>query len=263
MPVSDPHVALAEKLSSSAPSGQRVSYRGAQPFSDLTLIAPQRGRDVAKLHRYELENGLTILLLRDQSAPVAAYHTWFNVGSRHEKAGKTGLAHLFEHLMFNETESFKAGEFDKKLEESGAESNAATWVDWTYYHESVPKDRLPLVIKLESDRMHNLVLRDAQVTSEKEVVANERRYRVDDDVEGAASEVLYKTAFTKHPYHWPTIGWLPDILGFTPAHCERFYKTYYAPNNAVIVVVGDVREETVLREVRDAYGPLASSVIPA
>jgi len=118
-------------------------------------------------------------------------------------------------------------------------------------------------VKLESERMSKLVLRDPQVASEKEVVANERRYRVDDDVEGAANELLYKTAFTKHPYHWPTIGWMPDILGFTPADCERFYKTYYAPNNAVLVVVGDVREETVLREVRDAYGKLSSSVIPA
>ena len=192
-----------------------------------------------------------------------SYFTWYAVGSRHERPGKTGLAHLFEHLMFNETETFKAGEFDRMLEENGAESNAATWVDWTYYYESLPADCLSLAVKLESERMTRLVLRDAQVSSEKEVVANERRYRVDDDVEGAASEVLYKVAFQKHPYHWPTIGWMPDILGFTPEDCERFYKTYYAPNNAVLVVVGDVREESVLREVRDAYGTMSSSVIPA
>jgi zinc protease len=111
--------------------------------------------------------------------------------------------------------------------------------------------------------MARLVLREPQVASEKEVVANERRYRVDDDVEGAASELLYKTAFAKHPYHWPTIGWMPDILGFTPEDCERFYRTYYAPNNAILVVVGDVREADILREVRDAYGLLKSSVIPA
>jgi zinc protease len=117
-------------------------------------------------------------------------------------------------------------------------------------------------VKLESERMARLVLREKQVASEKEVVANERRYRVDDDVEGAASELLYKTAFTKHPYHWPTIGWMPDILGFTPEDCERFYRTYYAPNNAFIVVVGDVRELEVLREVRDAYGKIPASVVP-
>src|ERR1700728_2677663 len=227
MPAPDPHRALAEKLTAKALPGQKIAYVGTHAFGD------------ARLRRYELDNGLKVLLLADRSAPTCAYFTWYNVGSRHEKPGKTGLAHLFEHLMFNETESLRAGTFDKKLEENGAESNAATWVDWTYYHESVPKDRLPLVIKLESDRMHNLILRDAQVTSEKEVVANERRYRVDDDVEGAASELLYKTAFTRHPYQWPTIGWMEDIQAFTPEDCDAFYKTYYAPNNAVVVVVGD------------------------
>jgi zinc protease len=250
MPASDPHRALADKLSSGAPPEQRLAYRGAELFGGNSI------------HRYELENGLTILLLRDQSAPVAAYHTWFNVGSRHEKQGKTGLAHLFEHLMFNETESFKAGEFDKKLEESGAESNAATWVDWTFYHEALPNDRLPLAVRLESERMTRLVLREPQVKSETEVVANERRYRVDDDVEGASSELLYKTAFTRHPYHWPTIGWMEDIQGFTPEDCESFYRTYYAPNNAVIVVVGDFQEPRLLGLIQKAYGPIKSSVIP-
>jgi zinc protease len=227
-----------------------VHFLGQHAFGPSTVL------------RYGLSNGLTLLLLHDDSAPVVSYFTWFKVGSRHEKPGKTGLAHLFEHLMFNETESLKAGEFDKRLEESGAESNAATWMDWTFYHESVPKDRLPLVVKLESDRMHNLVLRDAQVSSEKEVVANERRFRVDDDVEGAAGELLYKTAFTVHPYHWPTIGWMEDIQGFTPQDCEAFYKTYYAPNNAVVVVVGDFQEKRLLELVRDAYGELPSAVSP-
>jgi zinc protease len=228
---------------------------GVHPFGDAPGAMP--------VLRYRLGNGLTLLFLEDASAPVVSYFTWYAVGSRHERPGKTGLAHLFEHLMFNETETFKAGEFDRMLEENGAESNAATWVDWTYYYESLPAECLSLAVKLESERMHRLVLRDAQVSSEKEVVANERRYRVDDDVEGAASEVLYKVAFQTHPYHWPTIGWMPDILGFTPEDCERFYKTYYAPNNAILVVVGDVRELDVLRMVRDAYGQLPASEIPA
>jgi len=209
-----------------------------------------------------MDNGLRVLLLVDRSAPVVAYATWFRVGSRHEKTGKTGLAHLFEHLMFNETEHLKAGAFDRKLEEAGAESNAATWLDWTYYYEAVPKDRIGLVIELEADRMAHLVLREAQVASEKEVVANERRYRVDDDVEGVANEVLYKTAFEKHNYHWPTIGWMTDILGFVPDDCAAFYKTYYAPNNATIVVVGDVREADVLARIRKAYGALPRADVP-
>ncbi|HEY2517781.1 MAG TPA: pitrilysin family protein [Polyangiaceae bacterium] len=233
-------------------------------FDGLHVFGQAGGGEggAAPVARYRLGNGLTLLFLEDPSAPVVSYFTWFAVGSRHERPGKTGLAHLFEHLMFNETETLKAGEFDRLLEENGAESNAATWVDWTYYYESLPADRFPLAVRLESERMGRLILRDAQVSSEKEVVANERRYRVDDDVEGTANEVLYKTAFSKHPYHWPTIGWMPDILGFTPEDCERFYKTYYAPNNAILVVVGDVREADVLREVRDHYGKLGASIIP-
>ena len=202
------------------------------------------------------------LNLLDASAPIASYHTWYKVGSRHEKPGKTGLAHLFEHLMFNETETLKAGTFDRKLEENGAESNAATWVDWTYYYESLPADRVKLAVKLEAERMARLVLREPQVASEKEVVANERRYRVDDDVEGAANELLYKTAFAKHPYGWPTIGWMEDIQGFTPEDCVAFYRTYYAPNNATVVVSGDVRERDLLLAIRDAYSSIPAQAIP-
>jgi zinc protease len=214
------------------------------------------------VEKYRLGNGLTVLLSIDASAPVASYHTWFAVGSRHEKEGKTGLAHLFEHLMFNETEKHKAGSFDRKLEEAGAESNAATWVDWTFYHESIPKDRIGLVIELEAERMAKLVLREPQVSSEKEVVANERRYRVDDDVEGAVSELLYKTAYTTHAYRWPTIGWMTDIEGFTTGDCAAFYRTYYAPNNATAVIVGDIREKDVLAKIQKAYGDLQSAEIP-
>jgi zinc protease len=184
------------------------------------------------------------------------------VGSRHEEAGKTGLAHLFEHLMFNETKHLPAGTFDRTLERSGAQTNAATWNDWTFYHEDVPSSQLPVVVRLEAERMRNLVLREPQVRSEKEVVANERRYRVDDDVDGAVGELLYKTAFDRHPYHHPTIGWMDDILGFTTADCQRFYKTYYAPNNATVVLVGDVAVPRALALIQRAYGSISSSTIP-
>ncbi len=216
----------------------------------------------APLFVLRLGNGLRVLLLPDDSAKVVSYFTWFRVGSRHEKPGKTGLAHLFEHLMFNETEGLKAGEFDRKLEENGAESNAATWLDWTYYYEALPSDRFGLAVTLESERMARLVLREPQITSEKEVVANERRYRVEDDVEGAANELLYKHAFQKHAYHWPTIGWMDDIKNFTPEDCAAFYKTYYAPNNATLVVVGDVKLKDALTKIRDAYGKLAAAALP-
>ncbi len=238
----------------------RWTYDGATPFADASAAA--MGDSVPHVQRFRLGNGLRLLLLVDRTAPVVSYFTWFRVGSRHEKPGKTGLAHLFEHLMFNEAEGLKAGEFDRKLEENGAESNAATWLDWTYYYESLPRDRFALAVKLESQRMAKLVLREPQIVSEKEVVANERRMRVDDDVEGAANEILYKTAFTCHPYHWPTIGWMQDIEGFTPDDCVAFYETYYAPNNATVVVCGDVKEKDVLEKIRDAYGPIPASTLP-
>jgi zinc protease len=241
----------AQVNAQAAGDGAHLVYESVHPF----------GGELVR--RWKLGNGLTILILVDDTAPVVAYHTWFNVGSRHEHPGKTGLAHLFEHLMFGETENLGVGVFDRKLEESGAETNAATWVDWTYYHELLPSDRVKLAVKLEAERMHRLVLREPQVASEKEVVANERRYRVDDDVEGLANELLYKTAFESHPYRWPTIGWMDDIQGFTPEDCAAFYRTYYAPNNATIVVVGDVRERDLLVAIRDAYGSIPAQVIPA
>jgi zinc protease len=250
---------LVARINEDAPTpASRWTFEGSVPFGD----AAGTGAEPPRVRRFRLGNGLSLLVLVDASAPVVSYFTWFRVGSRHERSGKTGLAHLLEHLMFNETERLAASEFDRKLEENGAESNAATWLDWTYYYESLPKDRFRLAVELESERMARLVLREPQVASEKEVVANERRMRVDDDVEGVANELLYKTAFTCHPYHWPTIGWMTDIESFTPEDCAAFYRTYYAPNNATVVVVGDVSEKDVLLRIRDAYGEIPPSEIP-
>src|SRR6478609_10526103 len=143
-----------EKINAKAPKFGKVSFVESVPFGKALNI-----------DRYRLDNGLQILLLTDKSAPVIAYHTWFRVGSRHEKPGKTGLAHLFEHLMFNEVEGLAAGEFDRKMEEAGAENNASTWLDFTQYQEAFPKGQLKVVLGLESARMSRLVLREPQVTS--------------------------------------------------------------------------------------------------
>jgi len=215
-----------------------------------------------QVRRYRLGNGLTVLSLVDRSAPTISYHTWFRVGSRHERPGKTGLAHLFEHLMFNATKTHAHGEFDRLMERAGAEVNAATWTDWTYYYENAPKGALSLLVELEADRMHNLVLRAPQVHSEKEVVVNERKLRVEDDIEGRALEQLYATAFKRHPYGWPTIGWMNDIRGFTVQDCRDFYRTHYAPNNATVVVVGDFQEARALAEIQKRYGHLPASRRP-
>jgi zinc protease len=216
-----------------------------------------------RVRKHRLDNGLDVILLADPGAPIFAYQTWFRVGSRHEREGTTGIAHLFEHLMFNQTESHAQGEFDRLLEAAGGDTNAATWVDWTYYRDNLPQAELELVIALESDRMAHLRLGEEQVESEREVVANERRYRVEDDVDGFLSEELYKHAFTVHPYHWPTIGWMRDIEAISIEDCRAFYRTYYAPNNATLVVVGSVDEERALDLIARHYGGLAPQEIPA
>ncbi|HEY6080722.1 MAG TPA: pitrilysin family protein [Polyangiaceae bacterium] len=240
-----------ETLNQKAPEHGKLEFVESVAFGSSLAI-----------DRYRLQNGLAILLCEDKSAPVVSVHTWFRVGSRHEQEGKTGLAHLFEHLMFNEIEGRGPGEFDRKLEEAGAESNASTWLDWTQYNIAIPKEQLGLVLELEAERMSKLVLREPQVTSEKEVVANERRYRVDDDVEGAVSELLWATAFTRHAYKWPTIGWMKDIEGFTTQDCESFYRAYYAPNNAVLVISGDFKAPDVLRLISQHYGAMPGSSLP-
>lgn len=215
-----------------------------------------------RVRSYRLGNGLDVHLLADPAAPVVSYQSWYRVGSRHEKKGKTGLAHFFEHLMFKETKNHPAGDFDRLFEAAGGETNAATWTDWTYYYDNVPARELPLAVHLEADRMQNLVLRAPAVASEKEVVMSERRYRVEDDVEGKANELLYSRAFAKHPYHWPTIGWMEDIEGYTVQDCRAFYGTYYAPNNATIIAAGDLDEYETLGLIREHYGSISAARIP-
>jgi zinc protease len=211
---------------------------------------------------HHLDNGLRILLLMDRSAPVISYHTWFRVGSRHERQGKTGLAHLLEHLMFGSFEGLAAGEYDRQMEEAGAEINAATWLDWTYYYANAPSSQLDRVIDLESRRMGTLKLHPEPFASELEVVTNERRMRVEDDVAGSISEKLYETAFQTHAYRRPTIGWLEDITGLTMEDCAQFYRTYYAPNNATVVVAGRFDERKTLDKLAKAYGHLDPAELP-
>ncbi len=227
-----------------------------------SFVNEQAFGDALTLRRFRLGNGLNLLALVDRAAPTVSYHTWFRVGSRHETPGKTGLAHLFEHLMFSETREHPHGDFDRLMEGAGAEANAATWTDWTYYYENAPRDALPLLVELESDRMANLVLRAPQVASEKEVVANERKLRVEDDVEGRALELLYETAFQRHPYRWPTIGWMGDIRGLTVRDCQRFYRTHYSPRNATLVIAGDFDEKRALGLVQKHYGRLGGTHTP-
>jgi zinc protease len=162
------------------------------------------------------------------------------------------MAHLFEHLMFNQTENLPPGEFDRLVERTGGESNAATWVDWTHYRLLLPARDLELGLRLEAERMQRLVLETVPVETERGVVTQERRENVEDDVDGWIDEQLMAHAFTVHPYRWPTIGWMEDIRALSLPDIRAFYRTWYAPNNATLVVVGDFEEET-LRELIEKY----------
>ena len=214
------------------------------------------------IRRYIGPNGLKIILLADHSAPILSYQTWFQVGSRDEQPGQTGIAHLFEHLMFNETESLPVGAFDRLIENAGGDSNAATWVDWTHYRTSLPSRDLELAVRLESERMHRLKLGEKQLESEREVVANERMLRVEDDIDGFLDEELFRLAFTTHPYHWPTIGWMDDIRHLDLDAIRTFYRRHYTPNNATIVLVGDFDEAHVLSLVAQYYGAIDPGKLP-
>ena len=211
--------------------------------------------DSIEARRFRFPNGLRLLVLEDHSAPTFAYQTWYDVGSRDEETGKTGLAHLFEHMMFKGTRTVADGEFDRILDEAGAEGqNAYTTQDHTTYIEELPKERLELIMKLESDRMRNLVVNDRSFATERDVVQNERRYRNENSPEGMMYQELYGIAFTRHPYHWPVIGYAEDLARMSAADARAFYEAHYAPNRAVIVVSGDVRAGEVRDLVQKYYG---------
>lgn len=210
------------------------------------------------LHPYRLHNGLRVLVVPDRAAPVVAVETWYGVGSSDEVAGKTGLAHLFEHLMFKGAEGLAEGEYVARLEALGAEGlNAWTWLDQTVYQQALPVDHLDEALRLEAIRMSKLALTPESFASELEVVKNERRMTSDDEPSGRMSELLFATAFERHPYGWPTIGWMADLDGMTLPDAIGFYRRYYAPDNATLLLVGDVDPDDAVGRVAAAYGHLA------
>lgn len=212
--------------------------------------------------RHRMPSGLRILMLEDHSTPLISYHTWFGVGSRHEKEGKTGLAHLFEHLMFESTMRHPSGELrqgDGALRRRDERRHVARL---DLLPRDLPPEALELVLDFEPDRMTNVILDEKVVEREKSVVMNERKYRVDDRVEGVMEEVMYRAAFKAHPYRNPTIGWMEDIRSFTLEDCTRFYRTYYSPGNAVVVVSGSFRHDEMIRVLGEKYAAIPPQEIP-
>ncbi len=208
-----------------------------------------------------LPNGLTVLYHADRSVPLVSFHTWFKVGSKDEKTGVTGIAHLFEHMMFKGSKKYSGDQFDTILQSNGATNNAFTTQDYTGYHINAPSSKLELLMDIESDRMATLKIDKAALDSEREVVREEKRFRVDDNPMGLLWQGIFRTSFQKHPYRSPVIGTMEDLGNVTPEIAQAFHKTYYSPSNAVIVIAGDFELAEAKRLILKYYGSIPKQIV--
>ena len=230
-----PTIALIAALLAAAP------HAGAATTSPKAAALPGADQIVTRT----LPNGMKLVVWPDKDIPNVAMYTWYRVGSRNERPGITGISHFFEHMMFNGTKVRPPGEFDRTMEANGGSNNAYTTSDVTVYQNWFPNTAMPLIFDLESDRMRNLDFDPKKVESERGVVYSERRTSIDNDNFGTLVEQMQATAYVAHPYQIPTIGWPSDIEGWKVEDLRAYYQQYYAPNNAVMFVVGDVEPAAV------------------
>ena len=230
----------------------------AVPAASGQAPVPTAGPVVAET----LENGLRVLLLEDHRSPIVSFQVWYRVGSRNEQRGATGIAHFLEHLMFKGTPRYGPRQFARLIEQNGGQDNAFTSQDVTSYFVDIVADKLDLVVELEADRMHNLLLDPKEINSEREVVIEERRTRTEDDPEGFLSEEVSSIAFKAHPYGYPIIGWMEDLKRITPAEIRAFYRMYYVPNNALVVAVGDFKAPELLSKIKRHFGRVPKAAPP-
>ncbi|MBL7557537.1 MAG: insulinase family protein [Bdellovibrionaceae bacterium] len=212
--------------------------------------------------KYTLPNGLTVILHADNSLPLISYHTWYKVGSRDEYAGVTGAAHMLEHMMFKGSKRFPGNDYDRILHENGITNNAFTSYDYTGFYQSLPSSKLDLMMQLEVDRMSQLLLREEDLKTERDVVKEERRWRIDNNPVMALFELTMATVFKTHNYKNPVIGTMEDISNFNVATLRKFHETFYVPNNAVLVIAGDIKISEVKKLIEKYYGPLVRKDIP-
>lgn len=227
------------------------------------LFALAAGRAVAlnaDVTHYKLDNGLEVVIVPDRRAPVVTHMVWYRVGSADEPQGQAGLAHFLEHLLFKGTEKYPPGEFSKIVRRIGGEDNAFTSKDYTAYFQRIAKEHLGFMMELEADRMQNLVLSENDVATELQVVLEERNSRVDNDPSSLLSEQLSAVLYTAHPYRKPVIGWRPEIEQLSLEGALSFYRRFYTPSNAIVVVVGDVEPDEVRALVDKHYAPLPNTV---
>ncbi len=205
---------------------------------------------------YDLDNGLHVILHKDNTAPVVTTAVMYHVGSKDEDPSKTGFAHFFEHLLFEGTKNIERGEWDKIVSSNGGSGNANTFLDRTYYYETFPSNSLETGLWLESERLMHPIIGQVGVDTQKEVVQEERRLRVDNSPYGAFFDELLKNLYTKHPYRWGVIGSLDHLASATLDDFKNFNKIYYVPNNAVLVIAGDFDTEKTKKMVSDYFGPI-------
>ena len=213
----------------------------------------------AGVHEYSLDNGMKILVKEDHRAPVVVSQVWYKVGASDEYGGITGVSHVLEHMMFKGTKRHPAGEFSRIIAENGGRENAFTGKDYTAYFQQLEKSRLHVSMQMEADRMRHLLLPPEEFAKELKVVMEERRLRTDDNPQALTYEQFMATAFVNSPYHQPIIGWMDDLKNLSVDDLRVWYQRYYAPNNATLVVVGDVEPMEVLRMARRYFGGLKPS----
>ncbi|WP_347987874.1 pitrilysin family protein [Methylomonas sp. AM2-LC] len=215
----------------------------------------------SKVHEHIFGNGLKILVKEDRRAPVVVSQVWYKVGSSYEPGGITGISHMLEHMMFKGTKLYPAGEFSRIIAENGGQENAFTGNDYTAYFQTMEKSRLEISFKLEADRMRNLDLKAEELVKELQVVTEERRMRTDDQPRAKTQEQFNSVAFSNSPYKNPVIGWPSDIANYKVEDLNAWYQQWYAPNNATLVVVGDVDAEQVIKLAEQYFAGLKPSDI--
>lgn len=226
----------------------------------LAMLIPAYAGE-AKVRETILSNGLKILTKEVHASPVVAFQVWYRVGSRNEELGNTGLSHLLEHMLFKGTKLLKKGEIDRLMRENGAVNNAGTWKDFTYYHETLSSDKLELAMQIESDRMVNSLIDAKELKAEMSVVRSELEGH-ENEPGSLVSYEMYASAYKAHPYQWPTIGWRHDVEGVNRDVLYKYYKTYYAPNNAIVVITGDFDTAKTLELMRKYFGKIARQADP-
>lgn len=217
----------------------------------------------ASIHEYKLDNGLKLIVQEDHRSPVVVSQVWYRAGSLDEVNGKTGVAHVLEHMMFKGTKEVKAGQFSRLIAAAGGKENAFTSTDYTCYFQQLEKSNLPLAFKLEADRMVNLQLTEEEFAKEIKVVMEERRWRTDDKPQSKVNEAFQGTVYRAHPYSRPVIGFMNDLENMTVADAREWYNNWYAPNNATVVVVGDVNAQDVYKLAKQHFGKLKPKALPA